>query len=77
MSQETFLDIPPPSEFRVPENAPYQTCRSCGAAIVWITTAKGKAMPLHTAQAKEYASGRYAPSHFAYCRDANAWRKPR
>lgn len=67
------------------------TCRSCGASVIWAKTAKGKSMPLEAVPPSEgnvrvnkdgvaeygaKGSGPYV-SHFATCKDAPLWRKPR
>ena len=52
-------------------------CRSCGAAIVWAKSAKGKNMPLDAAS-KVWRDGAYwLVSHFATCPEADSFRKPR
>jgi ssDNA-binding Zn-finger/Zn-ribbon topoisomerase 1 len=43
-------------------------CHSCGAAIVWGTTAKGKACPFDL-----NADGTQGASHFTTCPDARGW----
>lgn len=65
------------------------TCRSCGAKLVWATTAVGKKMPLEPcavadgniridqagiARVGRMGTGPYR-SHFATCPNANDWRK--
>jgi len=54
-------------------------CRSCGEAIVWIKTQKGKSMPCNTEKITivtedgQVVTGR--TSHFATCPQAGQWRK--
>lgn len=55
--------------FRVTEEQQSE-CRSCGAAIIWCLTAKGKRMPVDVS----YEEGP-TTSHFATCPDAGQWRK--
>lgn len=64
------------------------TCSGCGAAIVWITTAAGKSMPLDAraetlwlldAEGAQTGSTRARPvqvrrSHFASCPQADQFR---
>lgn len=51
------------------------TCRSCGAAIAWVTTAKGAHMPLDLATVESRDDGDYALTHFARCPQGAAWSK--
>lgn len=66
------------------------TCRSCGAPIKWVKTAKGKNMPLDLKSEEKRivvvgagAKGEFGYivdtylSHFATCPQANEHRKPR
>lgn len=56
------------------------TCKKCGAEIVWITTENGKSMPCDAkiltviTDAGVVVKGRI--SHFATCKFANDFRKP-
>jgi hypothetical protein len=50
---------------------PVSKCQSCRKPIVWITTAKGKKMPLDLRSAVD---GR-AESHFAHCENARMHRR--
>jgi len=59
------------STFPIPPAAPVTRCRSCGAPVIWIVTAKGKRMPVEAEGAKR------GESHFAHCEHAADWRKPR
>jgi hypothetical protein len=56
-------------------------CRSCGAAIVWLTTSGGKSMPVDaetvgSADLGLFVFGKHR-SHFASCPNADQHRKPR
>ena len=55
-------------------------CRSCGAMIIFLPTAKGKPMPVdaHSVEPDDdaYDAERHE-SHFASCPQANRHRKPR
>lgn len=57
-------------------------CSSCGAAIVWFKTLAGKRMPVDEAStlptdAQHQLDLKRHKSHFATCKDAEKWRKPR
>lgn len=56
------------------------SCRSCGAAIVFLRTASGKSMPINaeTVEASDetYEHGRHV-SHFSTCTNPGAHRRPR
>jgi hypothetical protein len=53
-------------------------CRTCGAPIIWLKTANGKAMPVN-ANAVEEGDTVFIPkrhkSHFSTCPQAAEWRK--
>ena len=55
-----------------------KNCRSCGAAIVWMKTGKGKLMPVN-ADSVRPGDETYTPgihvSHFATCPQRDSWRK--
>ena len=53
------------------EDEPTKACRSCGKSIWWRKMESGKFMPV---EAEGEHSGE---SHFAYCKDADNWRKPK
>jgi hypothetical protein len=55
-----------PLTFPVPPSAPIASCRSCGAAVVWIVTPAGKRMPVDVST---------HVSHFATCPNAAQHRK--
>lgn len=71
----------PPQLFDVPAGAPPRACRSCGASIYFIRTARGALMPVDCSVPTGLAptaktTGRGA-SHFAICPNADAHRRPR
>ena len=69
-----------PLVFVVPEGAAAkgEKCRSCGAAVAWITTTAGKWMPLSLAKAERNVLGEtVAPSHFSDCPNAQQHRRGR
>lgn len=70
--QLSFLDTPKRGEFPL-EGAKAGTCRSCGAAIAWATTAHGAAIPLDLARVTDYNGQRYAVTHFAHCPEGREW----
>lgn len=56
------------------------TCRSCGAAIVWLGTKAGKSMPVNAdtfAPGDTQYDGARHKSHFATCPQGNQWRRKR
>lgn len=67
--------------------ADHATCRSCGAAILWVVTASGKRMPLDASPEKRFVIEPQEPplalsrdtyvSHFSTCPNAAAHRKPK
>jgi len=62
-------------EYEMPLDAIPVTCASCGAGMIWIKTAKGKAMPLSVATIEERDGSRFALSHFSDCPEAKEWSK--
>lgn len=66
---------PRKGEYLIPAGARAGSCRSCGAPVLWITTAKGSAMPLSVATIEERDGERYALSHFADCPQGKGWSK--
>lgn len=64
-------------DFLVPGDAGRSACRSCGAAIAWTLTGKGKRMPLDLSTVEERDGKRYALSHFALCPNSAAHRNTR
>lgn len=56
--------------YQVPPNAPPAKCRSCGAAILWVTDA-GKHIPVSVASLEDG----WGVSHFTDCPHASEWRK--
>jgi len=55
-------------------------CGTCGAPIVWVRTASGKAMPVDASSATVgdlmYIHGKHV-SHFSTCPNASKHRRPR
>jgi hypothetical protein len=64
-----------PGEYAVPNGSEETVCRSCSAPIAWITTDKGKAMPLSLRTARSIDGVRYATNHFADCPHGREWRR--
>ena len=64
-----------PNEYPIPVAAALSRCGSCGAGMVWVKTAKGKAMPLSAATIEEREGVRYALPHFVDCPQAKEWSK--
>lgn len=62
-------------EYQLPPNAIPVSCQSCGAGMVWIKTAKGKALPLSVATIEERDGEKFALAHFVDCKDAKEWSK--
>lgn len=75
LAQTSFLDEPPArtGEQLVPDGARVEQCASCGAAIIWCRTKKGRSMPLSAATIVWRGTQRFALSHFADCPDAQEW----
>jgi hypothetical protein len=61
--------------YPVPDDSTMETCRSCGAKIIWAKTLQGKAIPLSVASIEWRGKERYANSHFSDCPDAKDWRQ--
>ena len=59
---------------------PIPKCGSCGAPIVWVRTASGKAMPVDASSATVgdlmYIHGKHV-SHFSSCPNASKHRRAR
>lgn len=59
------------------------TCKSCGAALLWVTSSLGKPVPLDAKPEKRWVqdlNGRWGfrdthTSHFATCPDADRFRR--
>jgi len=53
-------------------------CKSCGKAVVWLRTLRGKSMPVNADTVepgeKEFNYKKHI-SHFADCPQANKWRR--
>jgi hypothetical protein len=47
--QQQFFDGPQPGEYEIPDSYDVRVCASCGAAITWLTTEQGKAIPVNVA----------------------------
>lgn len=62
-------------EVAIPDGARHGHCRSCGAAVVWATTAGGAAVPLSYATVVWRGGERFALSHFGDCPQAKGWSK--
>ena len=56
---------------RVTVTSTDRPCASCGAALFWILTPRGKAMPVN----QEAEADGIRISHFATCPQAPAWRR--
>jgi hypothetical protein len=75
---QTQISFGTPAKGEYPlEGTQRGSCKSCGAAIAWTTTAKGAAIPLDVAHAIVYDGAEYAPTHFAYCPHGAHWRRKR
>ena len=70
-----FDDQPLPGEYPLPEGVRPTNCRSCGAAVVWTTTANDKQMILDIREGnvREINGLRYAMNHWAKCPHAKDW----
>lgn len=66
---------PRPNEYAIPDDATPTTCRSCGAGMVFIKTANGKALPLSVATIEIRDGVRWAIPHFADCPNSKEWSK--
>lgn len=76
--------MPAPSTREHPA-AVVKLCKSCKALVIWLYTAKGKAVPVDAdTVAVGYTDQQFAPympgllghrSHFASCPDAARWRR--
>lgn len=64
-------------EFPLPAGYRTSRCQSCGADVVWIVTKAGKPMPLDWLNVRWEGGAGFAESHFAHCKDAASWRKPK
>jgi hypothetical protein len=70
-----FDDMPVPGEFVLPADAQQGRCASCGAAIAWIHTDGGKAMPLSLRTRRTIGDVEYATTHFSDCPHSRQWSK--
>jgi len=64
-------------EYELPEGASLDTCRSCGAAIVWKKTTNEKWIPLSVATTEERGGVKYALTHFSDCPESREWSQRR
>lgn len=64
-----------PNEYKLPPAAYTSRCGSCGAAMAWVKTKNGKAMPLSLATVEEREGVKYCLPHFADCPQAKEWSK--
>jgi len=55
------------------------SCKSCGAAIVWMKTSSGKNIPVDADSIKDHTLTIFDPrvmvAHFTTCPDSSRWRK--
>lgn len=68
-----FDDQPLPGEYEIPTDAQRGKCASCGAALIWIKTATGKAMPLSAKTERQISGVAYALTHSADCQHSKEW----
>jgi hypothetical protein len=70
---------PRPGSILVPPGANRSRCRDCNEVIVWVRTAAGKSQPVaaHTIQVAPDDHQEYGLSHFADCKGADKFRRPR
>lgn len=73
--QLALFDIPQSGEYEIPTGTPVVRCRSCDAAIIWVQTEKGRAIPLSVATTVLRGDKRYAMTHFADCPHGREWRR--
>lgn len=64
-----------PGEYLIPIGADVETCRSCGASIVWTKTPAGKAVPLSLALVEERGGVKVTKTHFVDCPDGRGWKR--
>lgn len=64
-----------PGEYLIPTGVDVESCRSCGASIVWTKTAAGKPVPLSLAMVEERGGVRVTKTHFVDCPDGRGWKK--
>jgi hypothetical protein len=67
-----FGDDPPapgrePKRYAAPLGSKVGQCRSCGAALWWVTTETGASMPLSQATAQDIDGQRMALPHWIDC----------
>lgn len=75
--QLNFFDQVQPAqrkgEYELPIDAGIDSCKSCGAQIVWTRKPHGKPIPLSLATVQTRGGKKYCLSHFADCPDAKEW----
>jgi hypothetical protein len=63
-------------EYVVPSDGrSLDSCKSCGADLIWTTSGKGKFVPLSVATIEEREGVRYALPHFVDCPHSRHWSK--
>lgn len=62
-------------EYILTEHAYHTVCQSCGAAMAFVKTPNGKAMPLSLQTAETRDGVTYALPHWIDCPDAKEWSK--
>jgi hypothetical protein len=69
------FEVPGPrrGEYLLPEGAKIEQCRSCGAQIVWATTAADRPIPLSLATVQTCDGQKWLLSHFSDCPDSKGW----
>lgn len=72
---EELTPILGPGEYVIPAGVDVESCRSCGANIVWAKTAAGKAVPLSLALVEERGGQRITKTHFVDCPDGRGWKR--
>lgn len=60
-------------EYELPVDTRIETCKSCGAQIVWTYRPNGRAMPLSLATVQTRGGKKYCLTHFADCPDSKEW----
>jgi hypothetical protein len=65
--------MPRAHEHQVPPGLGIAFCRSCGAAIYWVTTTAGMQLPISGASIQEHDGTRWGVSHFIDCPQGAGW----
>ena len=71
----TTTTTPRRGEHEIISGSKVESCRSCGASIIWIRTRRGKALPLSVATIERRDGRAFALAHFADCPDSKDWSK--